>query len=183
MIRASAGLKVAMVIAAAALFLTFSRLSFSLLVPGAIGIALVLFGIAVGYRPAAVFGLFVDLAVAAMSIEIVTMVDMDVWQTSILGLLIPTSLLAWSALLSEDTDNYAIRFRTAAFATALAVGVLFAIAIPLSVAVTSLLLPAVVNTLSTMAEISLLFMIIAVTILIATRSREDSASGEIGKAT
>ncbi|MDH3365828.1 MAG: hypothetical protein OEM29_07515 [Thermoplasmata archaeon] len=179
MIRASVGLKVAMAIAAAALFLTFSRLSFSLLVPGAIGIALVLLGIALEYRPAAVVGLFIDLAVAALSIEIVTLVEVDVWQTSILGLLLPTSLLAWSALLSEDTDNYEIRLRTGAFATALAVGVLFAVAMPLSFALASILLPAVVNTFSTMAEISILFIIVSVAALVATWSRENATSAEI----
>lgn len=182
MIRTSLGFKIAMVMVAAALLLTFCRLSFSLLVPEVIGIALVLLGIVLGYRPAAVFGLFVDLAVAALSIEIVSMADVDVWQTAILGLLLPTSLLAWCALLSEDTDSYAIRFRTGAFASAFAAGMLFAIAIPVSVAVTSIFLPTLINTISTMAEISILFIIIAVTVLIVTRPREDSVLDEAGKA-
>jgi len=176
MMRASASVKVGVAIVAAALFLTFSRLSFSLLVPGAIGIALVLLGIALEYRPAAVVGLFIDLAIAALSIEIVTLVDMDVWQTSILGLLLPTSLLAWSALLSEDTDNYEIRLRTGAFAIASVVGVLFAIAVPLAFVLASIFLTAGANALSTMAEISILFVVIVVITLIATWSREDAAS-------
>lgn len=182
MIRASPWLKVVMTIAAAALFLTFSNLSFSLLVPGAIGIVLVLFGIAIGYRPAAVLGLFVDLAVAGLSIEIVTMVDVDVWQTSVLGLLLPTSLLAWSALLSEETDGYEIHLRTRAFATALGVGVLFAVAVPVSIALFGVLMPSVSNTLSTMAEISILFTIVAITALIATWPREEPAISESSEA-
>jgi hypothetical protein len=181
-IRASAWTKVGMTIAAAALFLTFSNLSFSLLVPGAIGIVLVLFGIAIGYRPAAVVGLFVDLAVAGLSIEIVTMVDVDVWQTSVLGLLLPTSLLAWSALLSEETDSYEIHLRTRAFAAAFGVGVLFAAAIPVSIALIGILLPSVANTLSTMAEISILFTIVAITALIATWPGDERASAGFGEA-
>jgi hypothetical protein len=176
MIRASAGVKVGVTIVAAALFLTFSSLSFSLLVPGTIGIALVLLGIALGYRPAAVVGLFIDLAIAALSIEIVTLVDMDVWQTSVLGLLLPTSLLAWSALLSEDTDNYDIRLRTSAFAVASVVGALFAIAVPLAFLLASVFLSAGANALSTMAEISIMFVVIAVTALIATWPTEDAGS-------
>lgn len=176
MIRATAGLKAAVAVAAAALFLTFTNLSLSLLVPGVIGVALVLFGIIVGYRPSAVLGLFVCLCVAALSIEIMTLVDMDVWQTSILGLLLPTSLLAWSALLSEDADIYDIRLRTAAFAAALSVAILFAVAVPVSVAFIGLVLPSAASTVSTMAEISILFTIIAVTALLAMRFKEDSAT-------
>ena len=176
MIRLTAGLKIAVTVAAAALFLTFSNLSFSLLLPGAIGIALVLFGIIIGYRPVAVLGLFVDLCVAALSIEIRTLVDMDVWQTSVLGLLLPTALLAWSALLSEYTDSYDIRFRTKAFANAFGVAVLFAVAVPVVTAVFGIVLPSSAGTISTMAEIYILFMVIAVTVLLATWSKEDAAA-------
>ncbi|UCE91285.1 MAG: hypothetical protein JSV90_07700 [Methanobacteriota archaeon] len=176
MIKASVGLKMTVAMAAAALFLTFSNLSFSLLVPGAVGVVLVLFGIIIRYRPAAMLGLFVDLSVAALSIDIVTLADMDVWQTSVLGLLLPTSLLAWSALLSEDTDSYVIRFRTRAFATALAVGALFAVTIPVSAAIIGTAVPSAVNTISTMAEVSILFTVVAVTALVAVRSGEGSST-------
>ncbi|UCE45336.1 MAG: hypothetical protein JSU93_00060 [Methanobacteriota archaeon] len=178
MIRISMGLKVVMVVISAALFLTFSRLSISLLVPGAIGIALVLFGIVLEYRPAAVLGLFVGLSVAALSIEIVTMTDVAIWQTAILGLFVPTSLLAWSAFLSERSDSYEMRLRTRPFATALVIGAVFAVSLPVTVALTSILFPAMGNSMSTMAEISLLFVVIAVTALISTWSKEESPSGE-----
>ena len=183
MIRSTTGLKIVVVIVAAALFLAFSRLSFSLLVPGAIGIALVLFGVIIGYRPAAVLGLFVDLAVAGLSTEINSLVSFDVWQTSILGLLLPTTLLAWSALLAEDTEGSVIHLRTRAFSMALAVAVLFATAVPLSVASMSIFLPGVANTLSTMAEISLLFVVIAVIALLATWSKTDQDSADAHKTT
>ncbi|UCE80720.1 MAG: hypothetical protein JSV94_06150 [Methanobacteriota archaeon] len=178
MTRTSKGLKVAMAIISAALFLTFSRLSFSLLVPGAIGIALVIFGIVLEYRPAAVLGLFVSLSVAALSIEIVTMADVSTWQTTMLGLFAPTSLLAWSAFLSERSDSYEIRLRTRPFVTALVIGAVFAVALPATIALTNIMYPVAGNSMSTMAEISLLFVIIAVTALISIWSKEESPSGE-----
>lgn len=176
MMRATAGLKAAVAVAAAVLFLTFGNLSLSLLLPEMIGVALVLFGIIIGYRPAAVLGLFVCLCVAALSIEISTLVDIDVWQTSVLGLLLPTSLLAWSALLSEDADIYDIHLRTAAFGSALAVAILLAVAVPVSVALIGFALPSAASTISTMAEISILFTIIAATALLAMRPMKESAS-------
>ena len=176
MTRATVGLKIAVTAVAAGLFLTFSNLSFSLLLPGAVGIALVLFGIIIGYRPVAVLGMFVDLCVAALSTEIRTLVDMDVWQTSVLGLLLPTSLLAWSALLSEDTDSHAIHFRTKAFAGAFVAAVVFAVAVPVSTALVGVLLPSAAGTISTMAEISILFTVVAVTALAVTWSKDDVAS-------
>ncbi len=181
MIRVSVGFKIAVALVAAALFLMFSRLSFSLLVPGTIGIALVLLGIALEYRPAAFVGMLIDLTVAALSIEIVTLVEMDVWQTSLLGLLLPTSLLAWSALLSEDTDVYDIRLRTGAFAAACATGVVLAIATPLTYVLATFFLPAGANAMSTMAEISVLFVTIAVIAMIATWSDGAGSSENAGE--
>ena len=176
MTRATAGLKIVIAAVAAALFMAFGNLSLYLLLPGATGIALVLFGIIIGYRPVAVLGLFVNLCIAALSIEIRTLVSMDVWQTSVLGLLLPTSLLAWSALLSEDTDGYGVRLRTKAFANAFVVATIFALAVPISTVVAGIVRPSAVGTISTMAEISLLFTAIAVTVLLATWSREDVTS-------
>ncbi len=178
MIRASLGFKTALVIVSAALFLTFSRLSLSLLVPGAIGMALVLFGIVIGYRPAAVLGLLVGLIVAALSIEITTVADVAVWQTSILGLLLPTALLAWSALLSEDTAGSVIRFRTSAFVVAVVTGVTFAIVLPVSIALMRIILPGMATTLSTMAEISLLFVMVAVIAVGLTWPRDEGPLAE-----
>lgn len=181
MIRASMGFKVALVIVSAALFLTFSRLSLSLLVPGAIGVALVLFGIVIGYRPAAVLGLLVDLVVAALSIEITTMANVDVWQTSILGLLLPTALLAWAALLSEDGAGSEIRFRTSAFGIALVAGVTFALVLPVSMALMRVIFPDMAATLSTMAEISILFVVVAVVAVALTWPTNEESLAEGGE--
>ena len=175
MIQVAIWLKIAVTAAAAALYMTFSNLSFSLLLPGVIGIALVMFGIIIGYRPVAVLGLFVDICVAALSIEIRTLVDLDVWQTSVLGLLLPTSLLAWSALLSEDVEGHGIHFRTRAFASAFVVAAIFVLAVPVSAAIVGIVLPSIAGTISTMAEISIMLSVIAMTALLATWSREDAA--------
>ena len=176
MIRASTGLKIAVAAVSSALFLIFCELSISLLVPGTVGAALVLFGIAIGYRPAAILGLFVELAVAALSVEITTLSNVNIWQTSVIGLLVPTSLLTWSVFLAEQTDSYEIRLKTRPFASALSVGIVFAVAVPVAVVLTSLVSPRIGDTLPTMVEISLLFVVLSVTTLALMHAGESTES-------
>ncbi|UCE45942.1 MAG: hypothetical protein JSU93_03500 [Methanobacteriota archaeon] len=181
MIRATMNLKIIVVIVSAALLLAFSRLSLSLLVPEVIGLALILFGIVISYRPAAVLGLFITLSVAALSAEITTLADIDIWQTSILGLLVPTSLLAWAALLSEQSESYDIRLWSRPLALALFIGAAIAVAVPLAVVVIALVSPSSADSLSTMAEISLLFVVISVVALVLTLPDDAKSSDGVGE--
>ena len=176
MIRASTGFKIAVAAVSSALFLIFCELSISLLVPGTVGAALVLFGIAIGYRPAAVLGLFVELAVAALSVEITTLSNVNIWQTSVIGLLVPTSLLTWSVFLAEQTDSYRIDLKTRPFAAALSVGTIFAITVPVAVVLTSFVSPRIADTLPTMVEISLLFVVVSVATLALMHAGEPTES-------
>jgi hypothetical protein len=178
MIRVTTTLKFVVVVAAAALFLTFSRLTLALLVPGTIGIALVIFGIAMRYKPASVLGLFVTLVVVALSLEIETLTDTDLWMSSIFGFLVPTCLLAWSSLLSENDETYELRFRTRAFVVASCSGVALAAAVPAVAASSGMAFPTMRMTLSTLAEISILFLVMAVMSLTLIRSQEETPAAD-----
>ena len=178
MIRVTVALKLVVVAVAAILFLTFSRLTMSLLIPEAIGILLVAFGITMRYKPASVLGLFVDLVVVALSVEIVTLTETDIWLTSVLGLLIPTCLLAWSSLLSESDDAYVLRLRTPSFAIAACSTVAISVSVPLIVMISGVVFPAFPMTMSTLAETSIVFLVLAALSLMLLRSPEEAAVHE-----
>ena len=173
MMRVTTPMKLVMVIVAAALFLTFSRLTLVLLVPALVGVLLVSFGIIVRYKPASVLGLFVCLAVVAIATEIDTLTETSVWLTSVFGILVPTCLLTWSCLLAENEDAYPLRLKTGAFMVALGSLTAVAAAVPVVAVSVGVALPAVSSTLSTLAQASMVFLIIAAMSLMALRSPSD----------
>lgn len=153
---------------AVAAMLAFSQVNPGILLASILGAGLVMIGLASYYRPASVAGLVIAAGSAAISNNPGSLAEVPSWLNAVLGLLVPTYVLAWVALTSGAEESYELMIRSKASAYT----VMFMLACLLSVPVASLvvgaLYPSFSVAMSPMAEIAIMLLVATVGVILLT---------------
>lgn len=155
--------------AAGATMLVFAEVTLAVLIPIVVGVALVLLGIGIAYRPPAIIGALAILFAVAFSVELPTLTDVEGVIRAALSLFVPTVTMGWAALSCEPGDERSIGPLTRPTAVLVGTSAAMLLAVPIFGFVIGVFLPTVSTRISTMAEISVL--LVAVTAIGMSLSR------------
>jgi len=170
MTNVSAPLKVAVIAASASVVLVFAEVTLSVLIPIMVGVALMMMGVAIAYRPPAVVGMLTVITMAAVAIDVSTLTDAGSVFAATISIYLPSLFMAWASLSSEPGDTYELRLRTWPFARLVATAVVCIMSVPLFVFLLGIVLPGVSMRVSTMAEMSILLLAASAAALMFARS-------------
>ena len=127
-----------------------------------VGTVVLLMGMAYNYRPAAVLGMLITVIGATSAIQVATLLEVGSMMTAILGLLIPTSILIWLALSSDEGEDLDVHpaSRSMWINAAFMLGCL--LSAPVVVVIVSLLAPGVSMRMTAVSEIAILLVTAAI---------------------
>lgn len=153
----------------------FSRITASLIFVAGAGTALIVLGISYTNRLSAFGGLVMVVGAVAASVQITTLLLMSEVLTALLGLLLPTLVLAFLSLsANEETFEASLQARPTVLSLAFAMLCLWSVPI-VSMAV-GLLLPTVTMRITETAEISIVMITLVAGALLLTRQQPSTIS-------
>lgn len=170
----NANLKIAAVAASASVMLIFAEVTLSILIPALVGVALIMMGLAMAYRPPAVVGALTVLATSALAIDISTLTDLQGLFIAVVALYIPLTLMTWAALSAEPGDAYTLRLRAKTSGRLVVIAVTCVLSVPVFALVLGVLIPGVSMRMSTMTEMSVLLVAASAMALLLARSSPDA---------
>jgi len=144
-----------------ALLLVFSGMTVETLAAFSFGAAIMLMGLVVYYRLAAVVGMLVTTTSAACCMTLGTMTEVRLILASLLGLVLPAAMLAWLAMTAESGSRFRPPGVDKPFILSGLYLLLCIVSVPLVVTVTGLMFPSMVSRLEGFAEISVVLLVAA----------------------
>jgi hypothetical protein len=154
--------RIAVFALAVAALLVFSRMTTEAFAALSFGATIMLLGMAVYYRLAAVVGMLVMTTSVACCASIDTLTEVSMVFTSLLGLVLPSALLAWLAVTTDTGAAFRLPRMERPFALAGLYVLLCVFSVPLVLAITGLAYPSVVSRLEGLAEVSIVLLVVAI---------------------
>jgi len=154
--------RIAVFALALASLLAFSRMTVEALAAMSFGAAIMLIGMAVYYRLAAVAGMLVMTISVAYCVSIETLAEVSMVFTSLLGLVLPSALLIWLAVTADTGAQFRLPRMERPFALSGLYLLFCVVSVPFVLAVTGLVYPSVVSRLEGLAEVSIVLVVAAI---------------------
>ncbi|OGS42564.1 MAG: hypothetical protein A3K67_03400 [Euryarchaeota archaeon RBG_16_62_10] len=122
------------------------------------GLVLILLGLSYSYRQPAAAGLLIVSATAAVSIELTTLLEIRTLMIGVLGLLVPTAVLAWISLTAKDDPTVEETRSKRPVVLSATYGALCLLSIPIVLLVISFVSPGLSLRTTTMTEAAIMLV-------------------------
>ena len=157
-------------VASLALLLTFSSMNAYTLFLTILGAGIMALAFFSYYRPGAVLGLVLVVTSVAFSMDIETLVEASMLTTSILGLMLPVTLLTLFALSSEIESRPLYRPKRPMLVAG-AFALLCVLSVPLTTVLVGIVMPNVTAKFSVLTETAIVLLFVSVGVTLLTSGR------------